>query len=331
MGPSATLVHAGLRTGQHAGWRGGIGQALAIVATTPALWLLGALGFLLRGGIVVLALPMLALPSPVAVRLLIGDNLGSAGFTPSFFLLVGVLATGIVALVMASLLVAAVADLAAFERFLVARHDAGADHPPARALAPTDRRRLVTGMFTIQLLAVCALLAAALPLVADGITVTYAELVRPSQSGELYGRVLGQLGGQLLLVLIVLVPVEAAAALAARRLLRGGFGLARETTPPTALLVGLGRLVLRPLSTWATALLGWVIAIGVLAAVVWAIGLVWQAARAALLDTAVAGAVGVGGAVLAVIMLCAVWLGGVAVCGAVGALRAGLWTAEDVR
>jgi hypothetical protein len=330
MAPSATLVHTGLRTSTHVGWRAGVGQALATVTTTPSLWLLGALGFLLRGGIVLLTVPVLILPSPVAVRLLIGENLGSAGFTPAFYGLMALGAAVLVGLVLAGLLVAAYVELAAFERFLAARQEGEAR--PVPRLDASQRRQAVTGLLTVQLFALSALVAAAIPLVAGAAQVTYDELLRPSQAtGSLYERVLGQLGAPLILLLAVLVLVEVASAVASRRLLRGAFGLTVGPSPLTALLVGLGRPVVRPLSTVGTALLGWSITLALLVPVVWAIGLAWQVTRSALLDPQALTGAGVGAAALAVVVLCAIWLGGIAVAGVAAALRAGLWSAEELR
>jgi hypothetical protein len=278
---------------------------------------------------VLLTVPVLVLPSPVAVRLLIGDNLGSAGFTPAFYGLVAFGAAVLVGLVLAGLMVAAYVELAAFERFLGASHD---DAARPRRLAATERRQVVTGLLTVQLFALSALVAAAIPLVAGAVQATYDELLRPSQAtGSLYERVLGQLGGPLILLLAVLVLVEVASAVASRRLLRGAFGPSVGPSPLTALLVGLGRPVVRPLSTLGTALLGWSITLGLLVPVVWAMGLAWQVTRSALLEPQALTGDGVGAAALAVVVLCAIWLGGIAVAGLAAALRASLWSAEELR
>ena len=332
MGPSPTLVHTGLRTSASAGWWVSVGRALATVAGTPALWLLGALGFLLRGGIVLLVVPVLVLPSPVAVRLLIGDNLGSAGLSPAFYLLVAVGAAALVALVLAGLLVAAYVEIASFERFMVARQVTDGAQPATARLDGGARQRLVTGLFTVQLLALSGLVAAAIPLVAGAVQVTYAELLRPSQvGGGLYERVLGQLGGPLTLLLGVLLLVELVSAVASRRLLRGAFANGGGPSPLRAVVGGLGSPLRRPLSTLGTALIGWAISLGLLLPVLWAIGLAWQVTRAALLEPQALSGAGLAGAVLAVIVLCAVWLGGLALAGLAAALRAGLWSVEELR
>jgi hypothetical protein len=145
--------------------------------------------------------------------------------------------------------------------------------------------------------------------------------------------VLGQLGGPLFLLLAVLVVVEAASATAKRRLLRGALGADAPIPALTALLVGLGRPLARPLSTLGTAALGWLTSAIVLLPALWAVGLAWQAVRAALLDPQrlAAGGADTGLAALAVLALCAAWLAALALAGVSSAIRAGLWSAEEAR
>ncbi|MDQ3937451.1 MAG: hypothetical protein M3253_02080, partial [Chloroflexota bacterium] len=86
------LVVRGLRTAPRASWRSALGSALAVVAGQPSLWLLGALGFAGRGGVLLLAIPMLVLPTPIELRILVGSNLGSGGFSPGFYVVLAVAA-----------------------------------------------------------------------------------------------------------------------------------------------------------------------------------------------------------------------------------------------
>ena len=292
---------------------------MAVALTTPALWLLGALGFLVRGGILVLIVPVLVLPSPVALRLLVGENLTSTGFTPGFYAIVALAAAVLVAAVLIGLLAAAHAEVAAFARFT-------SDEPAG------GRRPLATAVFIVQLVALCVLVAAALPLVSGAIDATHAELLRPSLGGGLYERVMAQLGAEIYLLLAVLVVVEAASAVATRRLLAGGFGRASAIgSPLSALLDGLGRPLLRPLTTIGTALTGWLVTIGLVLPALWAVGLAWQSTRGALLATPLSGGGEEVGALLAVLVLCAAWLAALALAGLAAAVRAALWTTEELR
>jgi hypothetical protein len=186
-------------------------------------------------------------------------------------------------------------------------------------------------VFAVQLVALGTLAAAALPLVAAAAEATYGELLRPSQGGGLYERILAQVEGPLLLILSVLLLVEIASAVASRRLLAGAFGRRDRLSVTAALLVGLGRPVVRPLSTVGTALLSWLLTIVLLAPALWAVGLAWQTTRSVLLDPAPLGGAQLGGAALAVVTLCGAWLAGLWAAGVASALRAGLWSAEELR
>jgi hypothetical protein len=183
----------------------------------------------------------------------------------------------------------------------------------------------------VQLIALSALVAAGIPLAAGAASVVYRELLRPSLDGSLYGRVLGQLGSELFVLLAVLVVVEAASAVATRRLLAGAFGAGGVRSPLTAILVGLGRPARRPLTTLSTAVLGWLVTIALLLPALWAVGVAWDATRSALLGGqpgAVAG--GIGG-LIAVLTLVGAWLGALALGGVASAVRAALWTTEERR
>lgn len=314
MGPSPTLVRPGTRTPARPGWRAGVVAALLLAASRPSLWLLGSLGFMVRGGAFLLLLPVLVLPSPVALRLLVGDNLTSAGLAPGFYVLLALAAAGLVGLLLACLAVAAAVEVAAFRR--------QTGRSPARGATG--------GVFLIQLAATLTLAVAAVPLAAEAVQATYAELLRPSLGGSLYERVLAQLGAPLFFLLAVLVVVEAATAAATRRLLGGLTGVHRSVSALRAGLIGLGRPLLHPLSTLGTAAVGWLVSLLVLAPALWALRLAWDAARAALLP----GSRAEGGevtALLAVLLLCGAWLGTLMVAGMASALRAALWTGEELR
>jgi hypothetical protein len=153
--------------------------ALQRSLASPAGWLNGIAGFLARGGIVLLALPVWVLPTPVGVSLLLGpvDVTGPPrGVTASAWALAGV--AGALLLLMAA--VAAASDVAAYRRLLGDAHGPGgaagelADgEPPAAGSAsrPAGRpgwgdARLVAGLVAIE--AVAVLPAAVVSLAAAG-------------------------------------------------------------------------------------------------------------------------------------------------------------------
>src|SRR3989304_449023 len=56
-----------------------VGAALSVVVAEPSLWLLGSAGFLVRGGLVLLALPIVTLPSPGGITTLLGPAVVNTG------------------------------------------------------------------------------------------------------------------------------------------------------------------------------------------------------------------------------------------------------------
>jgi hypothetical protein len=341
MGPSPILAAPGLRTSVRVGWRGGVATALAVVIDRPALWLLGALGYLLRGGAVILTLAILVLPSPISIRLMLGSYLGSFGFTSEFYIVVGAGLGLLLAVMIVAMFMTALVEIAAFERFVGARDDR-ADGGSLVRPDTRQRRRLIGAMVIIQLVAVLVLAAAAIPLLVMAGQAIYEELMRPNlAAGALYDRVLAQLSLPLFGLLVALVLVEMVSAVAHRRLMVRAYGLAGSAAAHAAdsrsmlfsalaaLASGLVRPFLRPLSTVPTAILGWLAMLAVLAPLGWALALAWGTVRVQFLagfSIEAVPALAVAAALLSV-----VWLGGLVLAGIASAIRAGLWTSEELR
>jgi hypothetical protein len=342
MGPSPTLVAPGLRTAARTGWRGGVATAVHVVATQPSLWLLGALGYLLRGGAIVVTLAILVLPSPVSVRLMLGGYLGSFGLTPQFWLAAGIGLALLAVIVLLALVVTAALEIAAFERFVAAEQARSVVHRDARRPSGPARRRLLGALVLVQLAGVVVLLVAALPMVMTAVQATYEELMRPSMGGGmLYDRVLARMAEPLFGWLVALVAVEMVGAVASRRLLARGFGLrpeldgraarSRSTIAATSMALGAGlaRPIMRPLTTLPTAFVGWLAMLAVLVPLGWGLALAWQAVRAQFLRDFEAAALSE--MLVAAALLSLTFLAGVALAGFASAVRCGLWTSEELR
>jgi hypothetical protein len=316
------LVAPGLRTLPATGLRARLGTALAVVAADPRLWLLGAAGFMLRGGIVVLVAPMLVLPTQVEIRLLLGDYLGTSGFTPSFFgLLIGA------AIVAAAILVAIVVILARLE---LALFDAVAANArvdgPARA-TPASRGALLARLVTVQAWTLIAVIAAALPLAFAIGDSAYAEVIRPTSTAPIYERVLTSVGLPLTAFVVAILVIEALSAVISRRLLAGrdrSVGLRRAAAE------ALRRSLRSPVRTLSTAVSGWLIAIAALAPVVALIVFAWQPVRRAFLSTVSAADVADPRSLLAAVVLAGTLVVGVAVAGLMSAVRSAIWTVDSV-
>ena len=146
------------------GWRADIANVIGAIRDHPFLLVLGMLGFSLRGGIVLLIVPILVLPTAVEVRFLLGDSLGSRGLTPGFFLLVAALSAAALAAALFALYALARIELASFTRFVNAGGDTGPYGwlPPGR-LVGDARGGTTTRLFVVEAFALLAILLCAVP------------------------------------------------------------------------------------------------------------------------------------------------------------------------
>src|SRR5688500_7317763 len=280
METSRVLAAPGVRTRARSGWSARLGVALSWVVDRPSLWLFGILGFSLRGGIVLLTLPIIVLPTPVEVRLLLGDYLGTSGFSERFWT-----ESGVVALVAATstvlvLLVLARLEIAAFVRLPFV--DEGSAHRVARAaLVP---------VLGVQFIAFLGVLLAAAPLAGSAIQASYAEIVRPSSSAPIYDRVVGLLGLELLLFAAAIVVIEMASAVATREILARslrptGAGASQSLLLVRSLGAALARLARSPIRMAATAVFGWLVTAALLAVGLAVVVLAWAGTRSVFLTS----------------------------------------------
>jgi hypothetical protein len=320
---SRILAAPGLRTLPRTGWRSGVVTAWTVVARDPQLWLLGALGFSLRGGIVVLMLPILAIPTQVEVRLLIGDYLGSTGFTSSFWMLVAGFSVGAALLTVTVLLGLARLELRSFER-IIANDEVQADTELATTSIVGNRRRgLFARLFLTQVLACVALIACVAPIASLTIRSAYAEVTLPSSAAPIYERVAGTLAEPVFFLLVAIVIVEMLSALATREVLARAYGGRR---------VRRSRSWHAPLRVIGTSLVSWTATLIAVLPALWALSAAWTATRAAFLssvsfsdladDTAMAAAA----LALSAAFVLALFLTGVA-----SAFRSALWSLTRLR
>jgi len=315
-----------------------VGTTLAVVVGRPSLWLIGALGFALRGGIVILLLPIFVLPTPVEARLMLGTNLGSTGLTPSFLSHVGFVGALLLIPIALALLVIAYIELTGFERIVADEETAEQrDERPSTTLSGGARRRLFGWLVAVQLTGLLALAAAALPLANAVIQVTTEEILRPSlPGGSIYLRVLSGVREPLAGFVAVIVVVELLTALVSRQLLLRTFGLHLPLPAGlgvrSALAAAVARPFRHPLRTLGSAALGWTLTLGVLVPVGWSLLLAWETVRSTYLATGSrTDAQSVTGLVMVTVALAAVFVAGVLLCGLASAIRSGLWTMDALR
>lgn len=331
-----TVLAPGLTTLPVRGWRAAISTAFAVALGRPSLWLLGALGFAGRGGLLVLALPIITIPSPVVLSIIFRGRFAATGISSELEAMIALIVAG---LLVSGLLLAAYADVAAFERLA---GDPETDELRAgvepRPLASGERRWLVLTLAAIQAVALIPAFIAALGLYAGMTGLFISEITAPSAlEVPLLLRVLSAARDPLLALLLLLLLADMVYALASRAVLAWHFrvGVAHQARPGsvmTAAMQGAERLVTRPFRTMATAVLAWSMSLIVIVPIVWASLVAWDVVRAAYLSpaglrepTVLAVAVSVS------IGFAAIWVAGAILAGFASAVRAALWSADALR
>jgi hypothetical protein len=337
LGTSRTIAVVGLRTPSDAGWRADLGSALAFVVSHPETWLLGMLGFALRGGIVLLVAPLIVLPTQVEARQALGANIGSTGLTDGFGSLVAgaALVSGLVLL--AVLYVLARVEIAGFSRLV--SDPASAEQRGWRSswqLGRAERGALTARVFIVQSAGAAALLLAAVPLVFAARDATFAEVLAPTSASSIFTRVAAHLAAEVIMLIVAIGIVELITSALSRALLRDAYGLdgRRRSHGATAqALTGAARDLLgHPVRTVAYNVLRWCLLAAALIGATWLLGFVWQATRAIFLSGSAAGEPhGLATYFVAAVLLAAAFAIGLVTCGVVAAFRSALASLASLR
>lgn len=324
----------GMRTGSPTGLRSALSIASSVAVARPSLWLLGGLGFAARGGFLVLALPVLTIPSPVVISILLRDQLGATGLGEGSDALL-LAAVGILsAILVACLFLAAYADVAAFERVAVATDGLGEDRVPRR-LAAGARMDLAITLATIQGAALIPAGVMAV-FVAERINrAVVSELTSPSSfASPLAVRVATAALDPLLALALALMLADLLYALASRAVLMRGSSPAGRSQPSAtgAAVQGMMRMLRRPIATLVVATLCWIVTLVVVLPVLWATSVAWEGVRRLFLTP--------GGSsepelllasLIATLIFAAVWVAGSMLAGFASAVRSAMWSVDALR
>jgi hypothetical protein len=301
--------------------------AVHVVAHEPSLWVLGALSFGVRGGWLLLAVPIITFPEEGQLSTIFGPVLTSSGPSSALVVLIAIAGGAAILVACTAVLLAAYAEVSAFDR-TVQRPESVAllvGRAP-RALRGRERRGLVARVAGAQavglvvILAVVALVGRRIPQIA------IAELQFPSNSTDsLVTRVLGQVRGELLVLVVVVVLVDIAVALVSRRL------MARRSGLSVAGRAGLGHAIRRLPRLALTAVACWAVTFAILLPVLWLTGYAWTAVRDLYLAPGGSASPDILRQWLTLAGFVAVWIGGLALAGLASALRAALWTTSLLR
>lgn len=308
---------AGAGPSELPGRPGWLGEAAFVVLERPTLVPVALAGFLVRGGIVALGLPILVLPTPVGLATIFGPDIVSvalAGPNPGIVRLVVTGAVLLGAWLVLGGFLGAAADVACIEAAASERR--GDWRVPVEGSRPVPRWRLIVRVLVVRWLAHLPLLVALAWGVVRIIEATYAELVLPSDTATpLVLRVLGASPDAVIGVVGTWLLGEAWGGWAARFVVLDG------RSSGSALWAAV-RWCARAPARALGALVAATTALGVaLAASAAASAMVWSVLRPVVrIDP------GGAGAAVAVVLLVGVWLVGVWLVGVVVAWRAVAWT-----
>ena len=289
-----------------------LASALEAAASDPGTWPLGMLGFLARGGLIVLALPILTLPTPVGIATLLGPQVISTGrFEGRLLGLVAVWAVALLGIVIVATTLAALAQDRLHARL-----------PPADAAATGHTLLALIRVEALAIAPIGVVLAVSLSSVVGEVR---DELLLPGDlSVPLVVRLVARTAVPLGALAVAVLISEAIDGTLSRRVLVSD----RAARPPARGLM----------SVVATAALGWAVTLIVLLPGLAVIAATWQAARVAwsrmptamVLPTSVASP-DIALAVVATLAMVAVWVGIVLLCGLASVVRAHLWTSRARR
>jgi hypothetical protein len=281
-----------------------LGAALEAAVSDPGAWPIGMLGFLVRGGLVVMALPILTLPTPVGLATLLGPAVISTGRLdgPLFSLLL-VWGLALLAMLAVALVLAAGAQGMVHARW---GRSASGRHPAA-----------LPRLAALELLAITpigAVLAVTAATIVDGVR---SELLLPADLAvPLLARVVTRAALSLGALVAAVLVAEAVDGSVSRRVL---VQRRQRRAPWQALL-----------SVVATAALGWSVTLVVLLPGLVLIGGTWEAVRVAWssLPLSEPSSPDIALAMVAVVAMVAVWIGVLLLCGIASIVRAHLWTSR---
>jgi hypothetical protein len=291
--------------------RGLLTTAALDALSAPRLWAIGLSGFLARGGIVLFALPVIALPSVVGLTTFVGPNsVAAAGLAPRLVVLIALTAGTVAAAIVLGTVVGAATERA-LVRAVVNRRSMDAGRGMAAAGSPA-----LAALVAIRLLALVPLgLAVAVGAARLG-QIGYQELILPSDSAAPFVVRVLLAGPEVVAALIVVWLVsELIGAVAVRLALVDHRGIAGALG---GALLWIVRRPLRSLAIIACTTLGSVVLVG---PALFACTVAWSGVRSALLGgsepTTALGSVA---------LFVAAWIGGLVLAGVAATWRGAAWS-----
>jgi hypothetical protein len=278
------------------------------------LWAAALAGFLVRGGLVLFLVPIVVIPSPLDVANLLGPAVTSAalgGPNPDLVRLVAFGSAATAVVVVVAFLLGAAMDVAVTRITAAGVDDRAASGLDREAARSTLARALAVRLAALVPLAI--VVAVGVPSVVDA---TYHELIDPTDLlTPIVIRVLRDVPGVVVALLVAWLLGEAIGGLGVRLVVLRGAGVARSLAGAIALVLR------RPVSALAALVVGTVLLVALVGPALAASGLVWRFVAYSLASPG-----GALPALVGVLALSALWLGGLVLAGFGAAVRALLWT-----
>ncbi len=317
-GPAAVAGAPGLHG--RLGWRSAMAGAFVVTLVRPVSWIVGLAGFLAGGGLIIVAWPILVLPTPTGLQNALGGPASSLVFGSPSPGLLGLMVGGtvaVVAVVAGALVAGGWAERQGIEIALAAAVDEGliGAAPDLRGAPGTGRVAVVRLMSLVPVAVVMVL--ALQPLY----TVAYHELILPDDLvTPLPIRVIRGVPWLLAGIAVTWLASDTAAAEGVRRLVM------ERRSVPVALVLGWADLVRRPLRVLGASLVGLAVLALLTGPSLIAAAVGWQRVR----DLLMSGQQPVL-AMAAVLVWVAIWLGGLVLAAVGAAFRSAAMTMEAVR
>jgi hypothetical protein len=279
-------------------------------------------GFLVRGGIIVLLLPIVVLPTPAGLANVFAPLIVPFAFglvSTQFLLIAAAIGAGVLLWIVLGGFIGAVTDVALIRSAAMDDEIAGSATGQLHRQRPSrfvrSRALLVRAVAHLPLLIVLAWSVVRI------VTATYAELTTPFEVvTPLVVRVLSDVPDAVAAVLAAWLLGEASGGIGVRAVVLDDASVGR------AVLGGWLAIARRPLTTLGTLLVGDVVIVIALGATFLATTIAWRFVESAPLESDDPSL-----ATLAVVVLVGVWLVGVVLTGVAASIRSIVWTAELLR
>lgn len=296
-----------------------LGASLMVTLANPAAWALGLVAFLLRGGLLVVVAPIIVIPSVLGVANVVAPALTSfvfSGTSTELVVLALLWVGGLLVWLIAGGLLAALMELALI-RTVAADDDVAFELPDAGGSVTSQVARILTVRMIAHLPLVLALSFGLTSIVA----VAYRELTLPADVvTPVVIRIIRGAPLAMTLILVAWIVGEVVGGLAVRGLVM------RQRSMVRSLGWAVWTLVRRPLTAVILTIAPLVGLLLVVIPSTMAAGATWTAVRAAL-----ASGAGPLVSTTLVFVFVGLWIGGLALLGAVAAWRSAVWTVDTAR